>query len=321
LYASSSEEGGIGGGGAAMSSLMEDGGSGWGAMLLMMSSQSCDQGGSFEEYPRWKWAVELASAAQNGDYQRYFALLEAGPVALDAAPTAKGHQEENGDAQSDHARFLVLARCCASHSLNLVRLGQLRRYNHAFGKGEAVSAMDIARLLRLGTGIPTTNDKGDEGGTVEDALKRAIDFCRNAGLPIVEKEGGETGKSTMYVLMKSAPISVKSEDSISRMCNPGRTNDSFVFGSKLDHVGRENDGNGCSRVSYPSNRSAVVMTRQSDSIREDGVDYWEDRDHGEDDAIKSDEASVMMSTYACEARSDEDGVLIPPCHVLRSLME
>ncbi|KAL3756099.1 hypothetical protein ACHAWU_009401 [Discostella pseudostelligera] len=326
LYAISSGEGGVGGGGAAMSSLMEDGGSGWGALLLMMSSSFSrtqrvyDQGAfgvekdESEEYPRWKWALELASAAQNGNYQRYFALLEAGPVALDAATTAKGHQEENGDAHSDHSRFLILARCCASHSLNLVRLGQLRRYNHAFGKGEAVSAMDIARLLRLGTCIPTTNDKGDEGGTVKDAIKWAIDFCCDAGLPIVEMEGGKTGKSTMYALMKSAPITVKSEDSICRMCNPGRMNDSFVFGSKLYHVDR-------ARMSCPSNQSAVVMTRQSDSIREDGVDDWEDRDDGEDDAKISDEASVSMSTFACEARSDEDGVLIPPCHVLRILIE
>ena len=164
LYASSPDGSGDGGGNA-MSSIMEDGGSGWGALLLMMSSSSpttqrCHSTGSpivenneTEEYPRWKWAVKLASAALNGNYQRYFALLESGPVALDISTTAFDYDDES---QTDHARFLILARCCASHSLNLVRLGQLRRYNHAFGKGEAVSAMDIAMMLRLGVGVPST---------------------------------------------------------------------------------------------------------------------------------------------------------------------
>jgi hypothetical protein len=312
LYASSPEGSGDGGGNA-MSSIMEDGGSGWGALLLMMPSSSpttqrCHSAGGpivenneTEEYPRWKWAVKLASAALNGNYQRYFALLESGPVALDISATAIDHDDKS---QTDHARFLILARCCASHSLNLVRLGQLRRYNHAFGKGEAVSAMDIAMMLRLGVGVPSTER------LVDADTKWAIDFCRDAGLPVIEKKGGEQGISSLYVLMKSAPICVKG-DGISRMCSPGRMNDIFVFGSKLDHICRTYGGD------------VMVMPRHSSGIQEDDVDNWEDRDSGENDKDEEKQpvASATMSTRVCEARHDEDGVLIPSRHVLRNLIE
>jgi hypothetical protein len=329
LYTLSSLNEGIGSGGVAeMSSLMEDGGSGWGALLLMMSSSlprkkrchcqddSIVDKNETEEYPRWKWAVDLASAAQNGNYQRFFTLLESGPVDLEAASNTNKDDDES---QSDHARFLILARCCASHSLNFVRLGQLRRYNQAFRKGETVPAADIARLLRLDTGVPTTNDEG-HGIVTSDARIWATDFCRDAGLPVVEKEGGERGMSNMYILMKSAPICVKKD--MGRMGNPGRMNDIFVFGARLDRVGREFFEKGI--VHSSPNPSVEVIQRQSDGIEKDDVENWEDCDDRSDDynnAKKTGGASVARSTYPCDVRYDEDGVLIPTWLVLRSLIE
>ena len=329
LYTLSPEDGARSGVGAEMSSLMEDGGSGWGALLLMMSSslprqKRCHCEDDFfvdenetEKYPCWKWAVNLASAAQNGNYQRYFALLESGPAALDAVTTA---DEDGFESQPDHARFLILARCCASHSLNLVRLGQLRRYNQAFRKGEAVSAVDMARLLRFSTGVLMTND-GEGGIVTYDARKWAADFCRDAGLPVVEKEGGERGISNMCILMKAAPICVKG-DAMGRMFNPGRMNDIFVFGSRFDRFGREYYEKG--RVNSSPNPSVELIQQQSVDIKKDDVDNWEDCDDRSDDydnAKKTGGASVARSTYPCDVRYDEDGVLIPTWRVLKSLIE
>ena len=86
----------ISAGGDVTSSLMEDDGGGWGAMLgtyrkhvatnrgrerRTSTSGDCGSCGVIdEEHPRWKWALELGAAAQDGNYVRYLALLEGGPA-------------------------------------------------------------------------------------------------------------------------------------------------------------------------------------------------------------------------------------------------
>jgi len=255
------------------SSLMEDSGSGWGALLTTFSKHVLDNDSSsstdgvVDKYPRWYWALELACAVQEGNYQRYFALLEKGPT----------YTVENELAQASNARFLILARCCTSHSLNLIRLAQLRRYNHAFGKGEKVPATNLARLLRL-------NMYDDE----EADGQRAAEFCRGVGLPIIEKEVGDDKAS--FVVMKSAPINVKEDETIRRICNPGRMNDKFVFGSKFEIAG-----------------DVDSLTKQME--KQCGVEAsWEDDEDGIDESFAS-----------IHARKDEDGVEMPSSNVLSIL--
>ena len=351
---SSSSTGGGGGGGGP--SLMEDGGSGWGALLLQMPRSSGRSGRDLrrrgrapeeeddedgdededdivgEEYPRWKWALEMACAAQEGNYQRYFSLLDSGPAADsadagspqdDGRPASSMGGAEGEEAAIDRARFLVLARCCASRSLNLMRLGQLRRYNQSFGKGEKVPALDMARLLRF-----TGDDDDDDDG---DATRGAIDFCCDAGLPIFEIGGdGECQDDhknrTTYVVMKSAPISVKGDDAVRRMCHPGRMNDAFVFGTRFVERGdTSDDGGNCKNgVESLSNEMSVMHLQQGDGSREDFVDNWEDRDNIMDEEPKRTTLAGVATTRdfssCCEARKDEDGVLIPPSNVLRNLI-
>ena len=279
------------------SSLMEDSGSGWGAILstfckhvlhekdalkLTIGSLGQKRKSIVEKYPRWKWALAVACSAQERNYQRYFTLLEKGPAIL--------QEEEAAEVAADNARFLIVARCCASHSLNLVRLGQIRLYNHAFGKGEKVPATDLSRLLRFGN--DGTKGAGD-----------AVGLCRDAGLPIVEKEGGE-----LFVVMKSAPISIKGDEAIQRICKPGRMNDLFVFGSKFD----VDEGRGSEEVDSLANQ----LSKQCD-LKED-VDDWEDRDGSfnvQTDALQ--EVNIPDS----RAREDEDKVLIPPSSVMRILVK
>jgi len=257
------------------SSLMEDSGSGWGALLStfckhVLDNEKRNTNGVVDKYPRWKWALELACVAQEGNYQRYFNLLEKGPT------YSPSYTTENELAQASNARFLILARCCTSHSLNLVRLAQLRRYNHAFGKGEKVPATNLARLLRL-------NMYDDE----EADGQRAAEFCRGVGLPIIEKEVGDDKAS--FVVMKSAPISVKEDETIRRICNPGRMNDKFVFGSKFEIAG-----------------DVDSLTKQME--KKCGVQSsWEDQE-GNDESLA-----------IIHARKDEDGVEIPSSNVLSIL--
>jgi len=255
------------------SSLMEDSGSGWGALLTTfckhaLTNDRNNTNGVVDKYPRWKWALELACVAQEGNYQRYFNLLEKGPT------YSSSYTTENELAHVSNARFLILARCCTSHSLNLVRLAQLRRYNHAFGKEEKVPATNLARLLRL------TNDQ-------KVGAQRAVEFCRDVGLPIIEKEVGDD--KALFVVMKSAPISVKGDETIRRICNPGRMNDVFVFGSKFEIAG-----------------DVDSLTTQME--KQCGVANWEDNEEGIDESFAS-----------IHARKDQDGVEIPSSNVLSIL--
>ncbi|KAL3788247.1 hypothetical protein ACHAW5_005298 [Stephanodiscus triporus] len=357
LLPSSSSAVGGGGGGAGLS-LMEDGGSGWGALLLQMSSSSvrgrgrrrdrmaggeeeeeeeekdddCDDNDDVgEKYPRWKWALEMACAAQDGNYQRYFSLLDGGPADADAAiapemfrndekSTLSTEELDEEEAAIDRARFLVLARCCASHSLNLIRLKQIRRYNHAFGKEEKVPALDLARLLRF--------TRGGDADDNDYAIRETVDFCRDAGLPIVEMNNGDGHdngeKKKWYIVMKSAPISVKGDDVVRKMCHPGRMNDSFVFGTRFVERGcTSDDGGNCRNglMSLSNNLSAMNLQR-GDVTREDIVDNWEDRDNNVDEESKGSSLAGAATRRAhwCEARKDEDGILIPPSNVLRNLI-
>jgi len=306
--------------GEITSSLMEESGSGWGALLSTFCkhvisvdaaaiagetgggashdnnsnnngdgccSKDCQES-LVEKYPRWKWALTLACLAQEGNFQGYFKLLRNGPSTAVSSSTTTLTKEE----EVDNARFLLLARCCASHSLNLVRLGQLRRYNHSFGKGEKISGKDLARLLHF--------DDDDDDGDDERSAKLAIDFCRDAGLPIVEKDGEESIE--LYVAMKSAPISISKDGPIKRMCNPGRRNDGFVFGSCLEDASR--------RVDLLTNQLKDCGIRQN-------VEDWEDNVEADDDAKSS---CLSNKVVKIEARVDEDGVAIPSSEVIRTLM-
>ncbi|KAL7468542.1 hypothetical protein ACHAXS_008767 [Conticribra weissflogii] len=279
------------------SALTEESGSGWGAILstfckhVVPSRRNVSVNSLVNKFPRWQWALDLACMAQEGNYQKYFSLLEKGPDI-----PASSHSNHSTTASS-RARFLILARCCASRSLNLVRLSALRRFNHAFGKGENVSGSDLAHLLRF---------RGDADDIMESA-KRAIEFCRDAGLPTVDRDDCD-GFLKSYVVMKSAPITISEEGSISRMCNPGRLNDTVVFGTIL-------------RSSNPSGVEALADRLERCDIQEN-IDNWESR-HGEHFCVSSNESEFVAindRNRTHHGRLDDEGVLIPSAGVLWNLI-
>jgi hypothetical protein len=248
--------------------LMEESGSGWGALFSTFTKYGRARSGSMlEMYPRWEWVLEVAASMQSGNYQHCFNLLERGPK----------YQQSDVAAVSDNARFLILARCCCSSALNLIRLSVLRQYNHSFGKAEKVPVQNLARLLRLG------HDK-------------VVAICRNASLPIIDDENGDPSK--IYVAMKSAPIEVSGEESILRMCNPGRSSDLFVFGTEF-----KDD------VASLANKLHAVHVDES-------ADDWEERDCNI--APLNVEPSESGLTVG---RVDYDHVMIPLSMVLSKLVQ
>lgn len=283
--------------GEMTSALTEESGSGWGAILstfckhVMPSRRNASLDSLVCNFPRWKWALDLACMAQEGNYQRYFSLLEKGPDIL----STSGCYHSN--TASARARFVILARCCASHSLNLVRLAALRRFNHAFGKRECVSGSDLARLLRF----------REDGNNNEESAEKAITFCRDAGLPTVVKDDCD-GFLKSYVVFKSAPISISEEGPISRMCNPGRLNDGFVFGTTF-------------RSFNPAGVEALVDRLEQCDIQED-VDNWEDR-NCENICVRSNKSRFDANKdrhCSHSGRLDEEGVMIPSAVVVSNLI-
>ncbi|KAL3785266.1 hypothetical protein HJC23_002721 [Cyclotella cryptica] len=279
----------------ASTSLMEESGSGWGALFSTFTKYSIAQDGhslsSVNKYPRWKWALELASLVQCGNYQRYFTLLEEGPSYQSADSTSSATLETSSEAASYNARFLLLARCCASHSINLIRLSALRQCNHAFGKGEKVPVRNLSRLLRF----HPSNASDDE---VDSASKHVLEFCRDAGLPVIDND--DRDRNVCFVLMKSAPIEISGDESIGRMCTPGRSNDSFVFGTEFVEQKDE---------SVSSLTNLLHRVNMSEE-----VDDWEE--HYCDDSSLS-----PNSDQAVMVRIDDDQVMIPSSNVLSKLVE
>lgn len=85
--------------------------------------------GDKDIFPKWKWALEIAAAAEIGNYFRCLNLLA-----------------DNNDTNDDDLRWKCLARCLISPALPLMRLGSLRQYNKSFGKAEKVSGSDVSNF-------------------------------------------------------------------------------------------------------------------------------------------------------------------------------
>ena len=330
-------------------SLMDDGGSGYNALLLQLQRQHHQRQHRHnvvvpekemeeEEYyhPRLEWTLELACTAQEGNYRRYLSLLESGPTTSIVTTTTTTTKMVEEEAVVDQARFLILARCCISNSLNLIRLGQLRRYNFAYRKEERVSSLDIARLLHFtvcddnndtnddNNNNNNNNSRGDEDYDDEEenddyvyALQCAIDFCHYSGLPIVDavidmndinQQETKKKKKNCHVVMKSVPISVKGDNAIRMICRPGRMNDSFVFGTRLvDYKQPRQNWDGCShgKEGVESLSNELVVMNLGDRA----------------EVVTDQTTAAAAATAGCfYARKDGDGVLIPPSNVLRNLI-
>ena len=88
-----------------------------------------------EMFPKWKWAIEVALAADLGNFIRCLDLvIEKCDFILE-----KNHIQRE-------SRWKCLVRCLLSPTLPTMRIGLLRWYNKSFGKGEKVSGADVSSI-------------------------------------------------------------------------------------------------------------------------------------------------------------------------------
>ena len=257
------------------------GGAGAGALLASFLAR----GGADQTVPnlveegggvgRWATALEVAAAAEGGNLLRVFRLLSCDRVSM-------GSEEDR--------RWGVLARCCLVPALNAIRIGLARRYNKSLGKGEKVSADDLARLLLL----PSAVD--------------AICFCSDIGLPTVASmEGGPTDR----IVMKSAPISLDGADRAvtSRMGSPGREEDAFVFGRDAMDGWVSRPSSLHMALSKSKDCVPAAVTARGSSGK--GSRWGDDSESDEDDWLKPSNNDIGTDVES-PSRIDQDGVFLPP---------
>lgn len=181
----------------------------------------------------------------------------------------------------DESKWRILSRCCIAQVLPIIRIGLMRQYNKTFGKEEKVPGSDLQHLLHLPS---------------EDA---AITFCENIGLSTIASIEGGTRDC---VVMKIAPISV-SEDSISKITNPGRSEDSFVFG----------------RMEWYKEWKELPKSAwdtESDREEKESISSMSSLQK----ALAKMDISVKTEKSKPDIRVDGDGILIPPASILRGFI-
>jgi len=181
-----------------------------------LANGSFDEAFMKQKYPKWTWLLNVANAAETGNFLKLLRLLAFEPVVNDINVSDRlvvSDELTNLNLPLDQeSRWKILARCCMAQVLPIIRIGLLRIYNKSFGAKEMIACADLARLLHLPN------------------KEIALSFCKTSGLP-TKSSSDKYGGNDEYVIMKAAPISITGDESIKKMNNPGRNEDAFVFGS------------------------------------------------------------------------------------------
>jgi len=104
-----------------------------------VSSEQVQNATASVTFPKWKWSLQIASAADSGNYIHIFNLLEEGPP-------LSSSEKSFSSISSKNYEFKTLAKCCLSPSFSAVRVGLLRRWNKSFAKAEVVSGSDVSSV-------------------------------------------------------------------------------------------------------------------------------------------------------------------------------
>lgn len=224
----------------------------------------------YKMFPKYTFAFKLAIAVESGDFLWVLKHL---------------HPNDDKEVIDETEKWMILSRCCIAQAMPIVRMELLRRYNKCFGKQERVKDDELARLLRI-------------------SPHAAIDFCKSIGLPTGSTIDGGHGHPDC-VIMKASPISITTEN-ISKLQNPGRSLDRFVFGERNwlhCHVVAKD-------VPDPyKGLSSLQRAMLKLNIQEDPNEIKIDDDDDDDGHSSND-----------NTRMDEDGVVIFPERIFHTLI-
>ena len=157
------------------------------------------------------------------------------------------------------------------------------------------------------------------------SIEDTTQFCRDIGIQTIQESNGST--KVIKIVMKAGPISITQKESITRIQNPGRSDDLFVFG-ELYHkvILHELDNsatslNGASKIltdSFkPFHRNNYSSAGDSDD------DDWETKYENEHVMLNNNGDSDKAPIHTQEmgsSRFDSDNLLIPPSWLLWALL-
>ena len=97
------------------------------------SASRCEKINKGRLYQKYHWALEVASAIENGDILTALRLFK----------PYKSY-DERGVIHSEE-QWRIISRCCVAQAVPILRIGLIRRYNKSFGRQEKVKNVDVSK--------------------------------------------------------------------------------------------------------------------------------------------------------------------------------
>ena len=155
------------------------------------------------------------------------------------------------------------------------------------------------------------------------SVEYTMQFCRDIGIKTIHDSNDPINMAK--VVMKAGPISIIKKESITRIQNPGRSEDSFVFGELYHQVIQHQlhnsttslNGASISHIdsSEPLDRNDEVFAESSDD------DDWETKYENKQVLLHNNGDTDVASIHAqMMGRFDSDNILIPPSWLLWALL-
>jgi hypothetical protein len=94
-------------------------------------------------YPKYQWALQVASAIENGEFLSALRLLRP-PMSTSTSMSMSTSTTSIGIRTKETSQWEIMSRCCVAQVVPLLRIGLLRRYNKSYGKNEKVADTDVS---------------------------------------------------------------------------------------------------------------------------------------------------------------------------------
>jgi hypothetical protein len=93
-------------------------------------------------FPKYFWALKIASDVENGNYLSIIRLL----AASSSYQKQELKERKQKDLLNDETRWNIMTRCCMAQVMPVIRIGLLRLYNKSFMKQEKVRDDDVSNF-------------------------------------------------------------------------------------------------------------------------------------------------------------------------------
>jgi hypothetical protein len=112
------------------------------------SDSDSDRSDLSHSYPKYQWALQVASAIENGEFLSALRLLRP-PMSTSTSMSMSTSTTSIGIRTKETSQWEIMSRCCVAQVVPLLRIGLLRRYNKSYGKNEKVADTDVSVYIYI----------------------------------------------------------------------------------------------------------------------------------------------------------------------------